>query len=228
MPIPIPWPLGLTPFRCEFYLQNNTTQFSSPITRSQQVLRRQGERWVGTAAFRLRRSEAQLMDATLAKLKGAYNTANIWDFARPAPLNGTPPSLSALADSHFIDAHDFSDATWFDGGAAVGPIVYRDYSLGETIVGIYGFPQYALAFKAGDYVSLNSKLYMLTEDAVADGTGHATLYLNRGLLAALTSAMVVGYLKPSAEMRLIDDTQPNRAIAVDDLYQYTLSFVEAL
>lgn len=235
------WPTDLIPYRCDFYLQNRTTQFRSPLTGTRQVLRRQGERWICTASFRFGavsnadRLLAQRMDVTLAKLYGARETVNLWDFARPSPLGAftvdtslpavlftTPGSPGGL--SYFTTGSP-QVLTTFVGGAGIQ--VANGADAGDETVMLRGFLQNDTPGYAGDYLELGGFLYMLLEDLEADAVGMAVASLNRPLVASVADGVVPVFTRASTPMQLIDDDQPNRSVDVNRVYEYTLSFVEA-
>lgn len=225
------WPIDLQPNRCEFLLRHNTTIFQSPITRSQQALRRQGEQWVCTAGFRFSRNNAQRMDALLAKLRGAFGTIRIWDWAREEPL-GPNLDRSTVPDTRFADVGPpttttFTDGTVFSAGSS-DVVVFVGQSVGSTVVSSDGWFHDMTVLKAGDYVGLAGYLYMLTEDLVSDSVGQANMQIEPGLRADVAGGTPIVRIRPSVEVRLVDDDQPNRGTNYDKgSYDYTLSFVEA-
>lgn len=80
--------------RCDFYLQKNTTRFSSPITRTMQTLDRAGRRYVARYTFRVvGQEDAQAITAMLTR----GDSFLMWDQRREKPLNGilTGVALSA-------------------------------------------------------------------------------------------------------------------------------------
>lgn len=225
------WPTDLVPVSCEFFLQFNTTKFSSPITRGSQVLRRQGEAWRCAIKTRpLLRAETQAMDARLAKLKGAFGTIKLYDFSRPEPL-GSNLTQSELPNTRFEDSGsplvrtEFSDGTEFSGGDDVVQ-VWGAHLFGATQVFTRQWlPSTDGLLLAGDYVGIDERLYILTEDVNSDASGRATMSIAPPLKAQVASLTEVVRVRPTANFRLIDDMQPNRDAGF--LTEFHLSFEEA-
>lgn len=229
------WPTDLQPYRWNFYLQNRSTVFRSPLTGSRQVLTRQGARWIATGGFRLTRDKAQRFEALLAKMRGQAFTVNLWDLARPEP-RGPALDLSSIAASLWVSpggvlthfaSHDSPPVLTGFAGAAAGLTVYGSHAIGADTLIIRGFPQYTTQLLAGDYVGLGGYLYMLTDDATANGLNRATLSLNRGLVTAVAHRAAVTLVRPSTPMQLVDDDQPNRGSSSARVFEYSVSLVEA-
>lgn len=220
------WPTDLDPYRCEFFLRHNTTIFASPITRTQQVLRRQGEQWVCTAAFHFVRDKARSLDALLSKLKGSFGTVHIPPWPNEFPI-GVNTNRSTVALTRFSDTTTFSDGTVFSGGTG-DVVVFGDYDVGAGTVMSDGWYPNLTVLKAGDHVGIDGKLYLLSEDLVSDAVGMARMTLAPRLQTSPVDGTPIIRTRPLVEMRLVDDDQPNRGTDYNGLYEYSLSFVEAL
>ncbi len=221
------WPTDILPASCEFFLQYNTTIFSSPITRSQQALRRQGEMWRCAITLGPKDSAAgRRLDALLIKLRGAYETVNLCDFARPEPA-GDGRDRAAVGETRFTDNTTFSDDTVFIGGPSVVAVV-GDHAMGATEIVTDGWVGGVTGILlAGDYVGIDSRLYMVTDDADSSGMGRATLAIAPSLRAAVADGALINRTRPTAAFRLVDDGQPNRRVEPGLKYTFNLSFVEA-
>lgn len=226
MPSAIDWPDDLGARACEFYLHYNNTLFESPLTNKRQNLRRQGDRFVCQATFRVSRANAQRIDAMLARLKGVSGTVTLWDFARTHPL-GDNRDRGAIEDTFFTDGTSFSDGTLFDGGAGEVTL-FGTHAAGASRVPTDGWYPNVTVLKAGDYVSIAGMLHVLTADAESDGTGLAHLDLAPGLRRRIAHGAVVSRTRARGDFYLRDDGQPNRPARVNGAYEYTLSFVEAI
>lgn len=223
----IAWPADLVPVACEFFLQYNNTAFESPITRSRQVLRRQGERWMGTVSLRLQRAAAQRMDALLAQLKGSAETVYARDFTRPTPA-GTNVDRGAIGVTQFTDGKKFTDGFKFSGGSAI-VIVWRNQSIGANNVEMDGWYLNSTPLLAGDYIEINSRLYMLTADLTSNSIGRATASIVPPLRENITHGWTVVRTAAQTPMYLVDDNQPRRSYDSNAMiYDYTLSLAEAL
>lgn len=232
------WPTDIVAYRCDFYLRANTSVFQSPVTRSTQRLKRQGQLWMATLSFRLARAKDQRLAAMLALLDGAYGTVRVWDHAQRLPL-GENLDRSSLPITYFSSGGSpsvltgFSSAgspsviTYFYGGAAQ-VIVQGWHALGSTDVLTDGWYPSITVLKAGDKVEIDERLYLLTADAVSSSIGRATLSVRPPLRADVDHAEVVTRTRPRAEMRLVDDDQPARPADVDGQYERTITLVEVL
>jgi hypothetical protein len=223
------WPEALRPTRLTFYLQHNTTRFVSPVTRATQVLRREGARWVAEASFDpLSPARAGLLEGLLAALAGSLNTVRIWDWRREY-RTGDPRSQGQVP----AGPYSFSDATLFtDGtGLVVGsgnPSLAAGAARGALAIQTQGWWPNALALAAGDYLGLNGRLYIATEDVVASGTGTATIPIGPPLRVAASIAEPLVLTKPTVPMRLVSDdeaanpTRPGRFTAITNRLEEVL------
>lgn len=218
------WTADVLPNRCAFWFEHNTMLFVSPLTRSQQVIKRAGDRWACTVQFRLSRAKAQKLDALLAQLKGSYGSVYLWDFARPTPT-GANLDRSGIPDTYFSDATGFTDGTHFVVADATARVLGA--TAGASQVNSDRWMPSTTPLLAGDYIAIDNHCYILTQDAVANASGEAVLYIAPTLVQ--TFATGIGFLRSYCliAMRLVDDQQPNRSVQVGSLYEYSLSFIEA-
>ena len=107
-----------------------------------------------------------------------------------------------------------------NGAGQTGNSINVD-GVGATVTG---------AFKAGDYITIQDRLYMVTDDANSNGSGEATLYiepaLRSGILAIADDATVL-YTNTTALMRL-DSNEQNWDTDHISKYGISFSFSEAL
>lgn len=221
----INWPTDILPYRCSYYLQYNTTIFESPITRTQQVLSRGGPRWMCTVAFKLQRDKAQRMDALLAGLKGAVEIVRVWDFARTFPTGANLDRVGIPA-AKFTHGKKFTDGKQFITSDGIARIFAAN--AGEYVLHSDQWMHDTIALKAGDYIAIDNHTYILTQDAVADPSGNALLYIAPPLVQSVPTGVAFARTYCWVGMRLVDDTQPSRSIQSDAPYEYSLSFVEAM
>ena len=224
--MPQVWPDDIVPNACEFFLQHNTTVFESPITRTRQRLRRPGERWMCTASFRLVREKAQRLDALLAKLSGSYDTVRLGDWARIRP-SGDNLDKSGIPNTIFSDGTTFTDGTGFAVPNEIARVRYGEVR-GSSTIRTEGWMPDTAPLDAGDYIEVGGWLYMLAEDAFANGVGDSILQVVPRVRETVASQTLLVRQRPKSPMMLIDDDQPNRSIQVGTVYHYTLSFAEAL
>lgn len=87
------WPLDLRPGSQEFYIQTLSVVWASPYTGQNQVLERDGARWVCRLTFRRGDPLARQVDALIASLHGPAGTVLVPDWrtlAARGTLAGTP------------------------------------------------------------------------------------------------------------------------------------------
>src|SRR5215213_7672794 len=65
----------------------------------------------------------------------------------------------------------------------------------------------AVALAAGDYLGLNGRLYMATEDVVASGTGTATIPIGPLLRVVASISEPLVLTAPTVPMRLVSDNE---------------------
>lgn len=224
------WPENIQPRDCEFYTSFNNSLFESPITRSQQILRRSGDRWMASIAIGpIKRDKAQPLDALLARLQGIAGVVQLWDFARPSPLGVNSEAGAEIVDSRFGDLTTFSDGTVFSFGVVEGIVAYGAHARGVSEIFTRGWsPGITGILKQGDYVQAGRNLAMLTEDANSDSLGRTRLKFSPALRFAVADGEAIVRTQAAAEMRLADNEQARRRVTVGLFYEYQLTFVEAL
>lgn len=231
------WPTDLVPYSTTFSLQANTTVFRSPVTRSAQRLKRQGQLWRCTASFRLPREKHHRLDALLLKGDGAYGSFLIWDFAHPTP-QGANLGLADLTGITYFTSGSSPVLTGFASGSppvltgfiagAGEPRVRGGWARGVTSIVSERWAPDTTPLMAGDKFGVGGYLYELTDDADADGSGYATLNFRPPLRAAVANRAAITRTRPRVEMMLVDDDQGAWRVDVDRVYQYTISFIEVL
>lgn len=114
----IDWPPGIYPRSQKFYLAHKSKSFQSDFTGQRQVIEQSGTRWVAEFSFVLRKSQAAIMDALIARLKGGVGEIYVPDFRRTEQYT-VPDSMDAYAEeigtTFFDDRYDFDDDTSEDG-----------------------------------------------------------------------------------------------------------------
>ena len=137
----------ITPNSSSFELVTNTKTFRSPITNAVQTANRQGSLWkVGMSFNNLSGNDRSEMQAFLAKLNGQEHRFALYDHSYTRRGAGT--------------------GTLNVNGANQGGSSLVCITTGFSITGY---------LKAGDYISFNNELHMVTDDANSDGAGAITL-----------------------------------------------------
>jgi hypothetical protein len=163
------------PSSMEWKLESNTQVFSSPLDGSMYTAELPGARWAFTIAFpSLQESDAALLQAFLAKLRGQANSFTMHNWARPLPRGtgaGTP----------LVNNSSGSPLTSQIGGT----LITNGWTVGSTM-------------KAGDYFGVNSELKMCVADSTADGSGNMVLTFEPPLRNSPAHAAPITVTRPTA------------------------------
>ena len=186
-----------------FALVRTVAVSSSPFTGQDQVVQHEGEYWTTQISFppMLKDKAAQII-AFLLQLRGRRGTFSIGD-----------------QDRKTIQ------------GVATGTIRVNGASQTGNQVALDGFANSTSnVFKAGDYIQINSFLYMVTEDVTSNSSGEANVKiepaLRQGIETIADDATVV-YSNPKTILRLDSN---ETAWDTDQVSKYgiSLSATEAL
>jgi len=158
---PVALPTTRTPRSIQFMARTVVGLSMSPFTFEQQAYEHQGQCWMWNVQYgEMNRADAEALVGFLLSLNGRLGTFTMGD-----PMGASPRG------------------TW-----AGAPKVLGAHAAGVTSVAMDGFTA-AATVKAGDYVQRGSgstaRLYKVTQDATADGSGLLTLELWPRLRAAL-------------------------------------------
>jgi hypothetical protein len=138
---------SITPTSSSFELVTNTKTFRSPITNSVQTSGRQGSLWkVGMSFNNLSGDDRSEMQAFLAKLNGQEHRFTLHD--------------------HSYTRRGVGTGTLTINGSGQSGANLVCSTTGTLIIGYV---------KAGDYVSFNNELHMVTADANSDVSGNITI-----------------------------------------------------
>ncbi len=186
-----------------FGLQRAVSVTMSPFTYQEQVYQHEGERWSGLYTLPpMLKNHAAIWLSFLMKLRGRRGTFKAGDQDRKTIQGATVGTVLV------------------NGAGQTGNSINVD-GVGATVTG---------AFKAGDYITIQDRLYMVTDDANSNGSGEATLYiepaLRSGILAIADDATVL-YTNTTALMRL-DSNEQNWDTDHISKYGISFSFSEAL
>ena len=186
-----------------FGLQRAVSVTMSPFTYQEQVYQHEGERWSGLYTLPpMLKNHAAIWLSFLMKLRGRRGTFKAGDQDRKTIQGATVGTVLV------------------NGAGQTGNSINVD-GVGATVTG---------AFKAGDYITIQGRLYMVTDDANSNGSGEATLYiepaLRSGILAIADDATVL-YTNTTALMRL-DSNEQNWDTDHISKYGISFSFSEAL
>jgi hypothetical protein len=136
---------NITPTSQTFELVTNTKMFQSPLSNAIQTVSRKGSYWKTSMVFNnLSGAERSELQAFIAKLDGQTHRMRIRDYGAVRYGNATPPQTPLVQGS----GQSGSSIT-LDGASAN----ITDY------------------FAAGDYISFNNELHIVTEGADSNVSG---------------------------------------------------------
>lgn len=195
---------GAPGFRgARFGLRASTAVFASPLSGAEQVVEREGARWVAEYALPpMTRAQAAAWVAFLTSLRGRRGTFRGFDPDARAPrgvATGTPRVMGAAQAGNQLATDGWTAST-------------------------------AGILKAGDYVSLAApaqRLYQVVEDAASDSLGRATLSLEPRLRESPDDDALLATANPWAPFRLLDDEAAWETDALG-AFGITFSAAEAL
>ena len=194
-PLTLPTATGIQTQR--FALTRIVGVSQSPFTRQEQVIQHQGEYWSATVQLppMLKNNASQWL-AFLLQLRGRRGTFKLGD-----------------QDRKTIQ------------GVATGTIRVNGASQTGNQVALDGFAVSTNnVFKAGDYIQINSYLYMVTEDVNSNGSGEADVKIEPSLRSGLETIAdndTVIYTNTTTLMRL-DSNEV--AWDTDQVSKYGISF----
>jgi len=186
-----------------FGLTRTISISQSPFTNQEQVYQHQGEQWKATFTLPpMKKDSASIWLAFLMSLRGRRGTFKMGDQDRKT-IQGTA-----------------TETILVNGAAQTGNAINLD-----------GFTaSRANVFLAGDYIQINSYLYMVSANVTADGSGEATVYVEPSLrtgIEAINDNTTVVYSNTTTVMRL-DTNFTNWDTNQVSIYGISFSCSEAL
>lgn len=173
----------ITPTTQTFELVTNTSQFQSPVSGAIQTLSRKGSYWKTRMMFRnLSGSDRSELQAFIAKLDGQTHRMRLEDYGRVRNGAATSPQ-SVLVDGAGQTGYQID----LDGATA----------------NVTNF------FKAGDYISFNNELHMVTADASSDGTGSLTVDIAPNIRKATENNDAVQIFNPFGVFMMVNNPRWN-------------------
>lgn len=179
--------------------QNVVGASISPFTGQQQVYRHQGQWWEMEVTMpAMKRADAEQVAAFLLKMNGRYGTFLLGD-----PANTSPR------------------------GTGAGNPVVSVANQSATLFASSGWTAFSEVLKAGDWISIDNRLYKVLDDALSDGSGVANIYVWPNLRSAYPVGTAITINSPKGLWRLsTNDT--NFSIDEASVYGVTFACVEAL
>ena len=161
-----------------FGLTRTISVSQSPFTKQEQVYQHEGEQWKATFTLPpMKKDSASIWLAFLISLRGRRGTFKMGD-----------------QDKKTIQ------------GTATGTVLVKGAAQTGNAINLDGFTaSRANVFLAGDYIQINSYLYMVTANVTANGSGEATVYVEPSLrtsIEAINDNTTVVYTNTTTVMRL--------------------------
>ncbi|HTN31797.1 MAG TPA: hypothetical protein VL178_13390 [Pseudomonas sp.] len=188
---------GVLPASCEFRLQSNSQSFESELSGATQVAAVPGARWAASLRF-------PILQGDNARLMRAFlarlgGRAGMFRMSVLEPNAGT--AIGSPEVSSVVSRVELETEGWT--------------------------PSQPLALEVGDYIAIGNELKMITEPAVADAFGRATLHIAPPMRRNPAVGTPVVVDKPSCVMRLADD-RAAWGISAPSLYAMSFDCIEVL
>ena len=200
-PLTLPTATGVT--TQNFGLTRTTAVSVSPFTKQEQVFQHEGEQWKATFTLPpMKKDKAAIWLSFLMSLRGRRGTFKLGDQDRKT-IQGT----------------------------ATGTVLVNGASQTGNQIALDGFTNSrANVFLAGDYIQINSYLYMVSANASANGSGQADVKIEPELrtgIEAINDNTTVVYSNTTTLMRL-DKNLTNWNTNKVSVYGISFSCSEAL
>ena len=200
-PLTLPTATGVT--TQNFGLTRTTAVSVSPFTKQEQVFQHEGEQWKATFTLPpMKKDKAAIWLSFLMSLRGRRGTFKLGDQDRKT-IQGT----------------------------ATGTVRVNGASQTGNSINLDGFTaSRANVFLAGDYIQINSYLYMVSANVTANGSGEATVYVEPSLrtgIEAINDNTTVVYSNTTTVMRL-DNNELNWDTNNVSVYGISFACSEAL
>lgn len=168
------WPTDVLPSASEWRLMSNTGAYPSPLSGTVRTVSRGGDRWACSLTFQNLPAAARAeLRAFLARLRGQVHRVVLGDHSY---------TRRGALTANFV----------VNGASQTGSSLICD---GATI-------NITNAMRAGDWITVENYLYMVTADANTDGAGNITLAISPPLRAAPADGATVNITAPTARFLL--------------------------
>jgi len=181
MAVTYPLAMPATPnfVKATFKLASNVTVFESPLSKTEQVLERDGARWsaVYTLPTMKRGDETAAWMSFFTSLRGRRGTFLGFDPHNTAPRGSAPGT--PLVNG---------------GGQSGNALVTDGWTASQSNI-----------LLAGDYIEVGGRLHMVVEAASSDGGGNATLEIEPHLRESPADGAAIVTATPKVTMRLLSN-----------------------
>lgn len=182
----------------EIALIANNQIFESPLTNKVQTAALSGARWQCVPTFSNRAGdEARALRAFIMNQEGVAGRFNYYP---------------ATADK---------------GGTGLGTgMVNGAGQTGKTLLTKGWTAGQAKLFKAGDYITFNNEMKMITADAASDGSGNAVLLITPAIRVSPANSVLIEVDNPYFPARLENDDMSRLQVSSPLIYNATFSIIE--
>lgn len=161
---------NITPTRQSFELVTNTKKFQSPLSNAVQTVSRKGSYWKTTMMFsNLTGAQRSELQAFISKLDGQAHRMRIRDYGAVRFGTAIPPQT---------------------------PRVVGASQTGSTLVADGATANQSAYFAAGDYISFNNELHMVTDDVDSDASGGLSIPIAPPIRKSPDNDEAIEYVAP--------------------------------
>ncbi|MGY4876513.1 hypothetical protein ACLUEY_01350 [Vreelandella aquamarina] len=173
----INWPAEIKPRSMAWGRVFNSRAFTSPFSKSQQIVSAPGAYWKCTLQFpTLTREKERRLSTFIGSLQGMAGTFELRPWTRPPG----PYAGNAVVNG---------------SSQAGAQLVTRNWYVNTTVL------------RMGDYITVNDQLLEVLTDVTSNGSGVAIIPVSPWLRSPPADGATVHYRQPYAIMRLMQDEQ---------------------
>lgn len=188
---------NITPTRQSFELVTNTKKFQSPLSNAVQTVSRKGSYWKTTMTFsNLTGAQRSELQAFISKLDG---------------------------QTHRMRIRDYGAVRYGAANALTTPQVNGAGQTGSALVANGAQASVSSYFAAGDYVSFNNELHIVTDDVDSDASGNISIPLAPPIRKTPPDNAEIEFLAPTGVFMMTN----NPAWSTQSLYVSNIT-IEAI
>jgi hypothetical protein len=169
---------NITPTNQSFELVTNTKKFQSPLSNAIQTVSRKGSYWKTTMRFNnLTGAQRSELQAFISKLDGQTHRMRVSDY-------GYVRRGNASSGSPVVKGSGQSGSTLLADGASLSTTAY---------------------LAAGDYISFNDELHMVTSDVNSDSSGNLSIPIAPPIRKSPPDNSSIEYVAPYGVFMMINN-----------------------
>ncbi|WP_076738198.1 hypothetical protein ACBV55_13645 [Franconibacter pulveris] len=191
------WPDDICPSSLTWRLESSTRTFRSPFNGTSQTVRTPGSRWVCSLTF------SNQSDAQARRIE----------------------ALLAALDGEYgrVRLRDKGR----EGSTPAGAPVVSDPNQSGVLLYTRGWAASRLVLRAGDYITVNDELKMVTADITSAADGTASIHIAPMLRTAPPAGAALEVAAPYGIFKLKDNSQSNASRVPGVFTSFALEFEEA-